>query len=394
MVVIDVDSHFHEPMDWLDVTDPALAAELAPPHRFMDFMRAGNATVLPMVPDEARPEDPADLMPKSFRHLMERLDALQPDRYDASSADPFYMADARLAAMDDAGVDVQFLNFTFASGGVLRAMQAGKPQLVPDVQAAYNTFAAGQVAGHTDRLIPVCRMHIDDIDWCVAEITRMRELGSRAFQVTQHPTMSLTHPEFDRLWSAAEDLGMLVYVHVFFSRSGGSHPSWANNGRGIAAYREGVVPADQRADIRNFLNAMVFDGVFERHPKLMMLIAECGFSWLPPMAHEFDQRVKGIGADGVYEGSFYELPLKPSEYLARQVKVSPLSGFVETGSEYLSLVQAMEQYPSPDMLVFSSDYPHIEGRHQAKKLFADHLPADDTVRAGFYGDVMAGVLEI
>ena len=73
-------------MDWLEVTDPALAAQLAPPHRFMDFMRAGNATVLPMVPDELRPEDPADLMPKSFRHLMERLDALQPDRYYASIA--------------------------------------------------------------------------------------------------------------------------------------------------------------------------------------------------------------------------------------------------------------------------------------------------------------------
>ena len=140
----------------------------------------------------------------------------------------------------------------------------------------------------------------------------MRELGSRAwFQVTQHPTMSLTHPDFEGWWSAAEDLGMLVYVHVFFSRSGGSHPSWANNGRGIAAYREGVVPADQRpADIRNFLNAMVFDGVFERHPKLMVLIAECGFSWLPPMAHEFDQRVKGIGADGVYEGELLRAPVE------------------------------------------------------------------------------------
>jgi hypothetical protein len=44
------------------------------------------------------------------------------------------------------------------------------------------------------------------------------------------------------------------------------------------------------------------------------------------------------------------------------------------------------------MLVFSSDYPHVEGRHHAKKLYDRHLPTDETLRAGFYGDTMAAVL--
>ncbi len=393
MPVVDVDSHFHEPINWLEVTDPALDAQLAPTHRFMDFMRASTEPLLAMLPEAERPEDPADLMPTSFRSVLERLDALQPDRYDPDSSDPFYLADARLRAMDEAGIDVQFLNFTFASGGVLRAMQAGRPELVPQVQRAYNTFAANQVAGHTDRLVPVCRMHMPDVDWCVDELTRMRALGSRAFIVTQHPTMSLTHPDFEPLWSAAEDLGMLVYVHVFFGRPG-PHPSWANNGRGADAFRESVAAGDQRAETRNLVNAMVFDGVFERHPKLTMLISECGFSWMPALAHELDQRVNGIAVDGTREPNFYQLPLKPSEYLARQVKVSPLPGFIENGMEHLSLVDALEQFPDPDMLVFSSDYPHVEGRHLARKLLDDHLPADDALRARFYGESMARVLDL
>ena len=393
MVVIDVDSHFHEPMDWLEVTDPGLSSQIAPPLRFMDFMRSGTAALMPNLPGAARPDDPADLMPLSFRWLLERLDGLQPDRFEGSADNPFFMAEARLKAMDEVGIDVQFLNFTFASSGVLRAIQAGRPDLVPNVQTAYNTFTARQVAGHTDRLMPVCRMHIENVQWCVAELARMRQLGSRAFMVTQHPTMSLTHPDFEPLWSAAEDLEMLVYVHVFFGHPQ-AHPSWANNGRGLAAFREGVSAADQRAEIRNFVNAMVFDGVLERHPKLQILISEAGYSWVPPMAHDFDYRVKGVGADGTAEESFYRLPLLPSEYLARQVKVSPLPGFVETGWEYFSLAEAFERFPDPDMLVFSSDYPHLEGRYHAGKLLEDRLPADEGLRSRFFGETMAGVLGI
>ena len=121
------------------------------------------------------------------------------------------------------------------------------------------------------------RMHIEDVQWCVAELARMRQLGSRAFMVTRQPTMSLTHPDFEPLWWTAEDLEMLVYVHVFFGRPQ-AHPSWGNNGRGLAGFREGVSAPDQRAEIRNFVNAMVFDGVLERHPNLQILISEAGYS--------------------------------------------------------------------------------------------------------------------
>ena len=392
MPVIDVDSHFMEPMDWLEVTAPHLADQIAPPVTFFDFMRSGQAAIVPRLAEELRPEDPADLMAPSFRRLMQELSELQPDAFESSSEDPYYAGAARVQELDAQGVDTQFLNFTYASGATLRAMQADRMDLFADIQAAYNTFTADMVAGHTDRLIPVCRMNIEDIDWCVAEITRMRALGSRAFWVIQNQQMSLTHPDYDRLWSAAEDLGMIAYVHVFFSRAGSPpHPSWANNGRGLAAYQEGVAVSD-RSDVRNFINAMVFDGVFERHPKLNMLIAECGYSWFLPMVHDFDNRVKGVFADGSPQESFYKLPLRPSEYLARQVKISPLAGAVDNGDEFFTVAEMLERLPDPDMFVYSSDYPHIEGRQHARKLFEDQLPADDMIRERFYGGAMAEVL--
>ena len=393
MPVIDVDSHFMEPMDWLEVTAPRLAEQIAPPVTFFNFMRSGQAAATVRLPEELRPEDPADLMAPGFRRLMEELSDLQPAAYAAASDDPFYAGAARVQELDVQGVDVQFLNFTYASGATLRAMQAGRMDLFADIQAAYNTFASNMVEGYSDRLLPVCRMDISNIDWCVAELTRMRARGSRAFWVLQDDEKSLSHPDYDRMWSAAEDLGMIAYVHVFFSRGGAPpHKSWANNGRGLKAYQEGVTGADARADIKGFLNAMVFDGVLERHPRLNVIIAECGYSWFLPMVFEFDNRTKGMFADGTPQESFYKLPLEPSEYLARQVKISPLAGAVDNGDEFFTVADMLERLPDPDMFVYSSDYPHIEGRQHAKKLFEAELPADDTIRERFYGGAMAEVL--
>ena len=49
MRIVDVDAHFHEPVDWLQRTDAALAEQLGPPARFIDIADVG-----PGVPSEAR----------------------------------------------------------------------------------------------------------------------------------------------------------------------------------------------------------------------------------------------------------------------------------------------------------------------------------------------------
>lgn len=108
MVVIDVDSHFLEPIDWLDATDPELAAELPPPHRFMDFMRAGASLAVPLLPEQERPEDPAETFPPAFGRLMRRLDALQPE-LPAHRGAPSRAQDARVPPARGRGASPQVL---------------------------------------------------------------------------------------------------------------------------------------------------------------------------------------------------------------------------------------------------------------------------------------------
>ena len=44
----------------------------------------------------------------------------------------------------------------------------------------------------------------------------MRERGSRAFLVSAEPAGGIPpiHPDFDKVWAAATDLGMIAHLHV------------------------------------------------------------------------------------------------------------------------------------------------------------------------------------
>ncbi len=227
-------------------------------------------------------------------------------------------------------------------------------------------------------------------------MTRMRALGSRAFSITEAPVgiarrggplaRSVTHPDFEPIWSAAEDLGMAAIAHVGFGRER-IRFGWANNGaRDLSTYALlSMVIAPQLAP-QLLLGALVFDGVLERHPKLTVVVEEVGISWLPHLIAVLDHAVgrdsPGPLADGAYRphfaGDAYRLPLAPSEYLARQVSVTPL-----VASEPLR--PTLDRVPA-GMLCFSSDYPHVEGSASAVQICERQLAESAAeVRERFYG---------
>jgi predicted TIM-barrel fold metal-dependent hydrolase len=388
MRVIDSDAHFHEPVDWLNQADPELAAELPPPPTFGGaFVKAAGGVAQQTFPPEVIPDNPVELVAAEFRvHLM-KAEAMQPERYERDSGNPYYDPAARIKLLDEEGIDVQFINPTMSIvQGFLQVVDSGHPEKLPRLIGAYNRWAAEQVAGYTDRLVPVTEIFPHDVPAIIAEMTRMREAGSLVFHLTQNDLRSYTHPDYEPMWSAAEDLGMLAYVHLPFGDP--VHRSLANNGRGFETYVHlgGLAEAPRT---RQFLMAMVFDGVFARHPRLRMLLAECGHSWLPQFLFDIDAKTTKIAMDGTPQENFYQLPLKPSEYIRRHVRVSVVPGFVEAGVERLSVADALRAVPDPEMLIFSSDYPHVEGRVSGVPFFEKLLPPDEAVRESFFGRSIA-----
>jgi predicted TIM-barrel fold metal-dependent hydrolase len=408
MRIIDVDAHLHEPLDWVAVTDPGLAEELGPPARFMDIASSVFGVSDPSfsaLPEAQQPKDRFDLVPPGFVHHLELTDLLQPDQQERSTADPFYGPDARLAFCDERGIDVQFLNPTFLVGAFVQAARARRHDLDQRIRRCWNTWSSDLVAGHTDRLIPVTQIDLGDLDWSLAEMARMRAAGSRAFVLPEAPVggrgrgpdgarllaRSITHPDFEPIWDAAEDLGMAAFAHVGFARER-INPGWANNGaEDLSTFNLLNMLVASQIGPQLLVGALVYDGVLERHPDLTLVVEEVGIDWLPHLLTAMDLSIGRTHVDQhddqvrpshLVVDETYRLPLAPVEYVRRQVRVTPLPA--------THPISGVIEHIPPEILCFSSDYPHVEGSASAVELCERQLVTagvSDDVRSSFFGGV-------
>jgi predicted TIM-barrel fold metal-dependent hydrolase len=123
------------------------------------------------------------------------------------------------------------------------------------------------------------------------------------------------------------------------------------------------------------LATMIFDGVLERFPGLRLGVIEQGASWVPSwmkfMESAFEAFRKG-------EERLQKLSLRPSDYVRRQVRVTPYPaedvGWIvrESGDE---------------VCLFSSDYPHVEGGRNPIRRFEGSMgELSEAQRQRFYHD--------
>ena len=117
------------------------------------------------------------------------------------------------------------------------------------------------------------------------------------------------------MWSAATDLGMAPMLHTGFEHTR-LDPGWANVGADVTFLRQFGGSLRHVAPM-TLLYSMIYSGVFERHPRLTLLLAELGVGWLPFLYREIDDRISPTAE--LFVGS-WKYPMKPSEYLARNVR--------------------------------------------------------------------------
>jgi len=284
--------------------------------------------------------------------------------------------DARLRWLDDQGIDVQNI---ISGVGYTLARAVKDPAVGMESLSAVNTWLSDRTGETGGRLMTTVNLRYEDLDWAIAELTRMRERGSRTFLFPAEPTGDTppNHPDYDRFWSAVTDLGMVPIVHVGLSPVL-YHPAWANTDdpaviRMISTLGHAGLP---------FLTGMVLGGVFERHPDLTVVFAEHGIDWITPATFRLDA-MAAPGMSPLLIGE-YRFPLSPAEYIRRNIRVTPLPVPHESPVTTLELL--------PTLPIFSSDYPHFEGSgdpigHYEKEL-ASVAPE---VKASFLGENIASV---
>jgi predicted TIM-barrel fold metal-dependent hydrolase len=128
-----------------------------------------------------------------------------------------------------------------------------------------------------------------------------------------------------------------------------------------------------------FLSAMIFDGVFERHPELRGISMEHGGFWVPSWLRALDYTANLMKR-------LRKFAEPPSATAKRHLKISPFAG---------EPVGWIIENTSPEMIVFASDYPHPEGTSDPIRNFeASMTGCDGATMDAFYHGNMAELMGI
>ncbi len=282
--------------------------------------------------------------------------------------------------LDEQGIHLQHV---ICLSGIAYCNDIADAGLRQEVTATANNWLADTCAEGHGRLLPIPALDYTDLKWAATELERMRKRGARIFLIPAYPVNGIPpmHPDWDLIWDTATRNGMEPMLHTGFEHMR-FDAGWANTGGDTVLLRM-LGGAHRHVAPTTLLNAMVYGGVFERFPTLTVLLAEVGTGWLPFMYREIDDRVSPVAELFLGKST---LKLKPSEYLARNVKATPLAGGNDS-----PLPRIMEDLPE-EMLVFSSDFPHFEGFTDPAGHYAELLrPLSGPARQAFLGGTMARV---
>ena len=129
------------------------------------------------------------------------------------------------------------------------------------------------------------------------------------------------------------------------------------------------------------LATMIFDGVLDRFPELRIGVIEQGAIWVPSWMRQMESAFEAFVK---HEERLRALSMRPSEYVRRQIRFTPYP------TEDVGWI--IEQ-TGPEVCLFSSDYPHVEGgRRPVERFEASLARTSPDVRQAFYHDNFVDVM--
>lgn len=369
----DADSHIMELPDFLrDYADPAIRDQIP--------QVSYSAS---LVTDE----EVAVIVGQGGRHSPDHVaaqiamgDALIAQSKEIQALGAFDAAD-RSVAMDMLGFKKQLVFATHSVALPFHPSSKTDPALRYGATRAHNRHMA-DFCRNDGRLMGVGIVPLDDPARAIAELDWAIANGLEAIWVPHRAPIGFApgHVDLEPFWARLAESGTPFLLHV-----GGSPlqalKSWSNNGR--AAVRdwmgggENVRTKDaavMHQAPETFISMLLLDGVFERHPALRGAAVELGAGWVPEMLRRLDW------VTGIYSrvDESVRFTRKPSEQLTQQMGFTPFP---------IEDVGALIDQSNPDLYLFSSDYPHVEGGRDPIGKFEGHLAGHDhATKQKFYTD--------
>jgi uncharacterized protein len=260
----------------------------------------------------------------------------------------------RLHEQDVDGVDAEILFHTSSSVAAYRGIKDDAAYKA--VIHAWNEFLAEEYcAVAPDRLIGLGMLPDTSVDDGIAEMEYCARMGFKGVCLTKYPSgKDVPTPEDDRFWTAALDLDMPLAVHVAFGggRSSDARYEYQHDpdevASGVDAFSKFV-----KYGVRGAGNAvqMVFDGVFDRFPRLRMYFAETQVGWIPNFLDQLDDQYDRVIHWAEPLLGIKKLDRMPSEYIREHF----WWGFMRNPFG----VRARHEV-GIDRMMWSTDFPHAE----------------------------------
>jgi predicted TIM-barrel fold metal-dependent hydrolase len=288
----------------------------------------------------------------------------------------------RSTAIDALGFASQLV-FTTAGLIPLGAAEAG-----PDVD-----YASGLARAHNramlafcaadPRLLPVGYVPLGDFEHARAITREAIDDGCRALMITSACPRghSPSHVGLYPVWAQAQEAGVPIVFHVGSVEQLMDHAYFVNGLPPVQDFRggDGTFRSNSYLSVPNAvmqtLATLIIDGVFDRFPRLRFGVIEQGAVWLPGFMRQLDSAATAFAR---FEERLQKLELRLSEYVTRQLRVTPYPhedvGWV--------IAQAGE-----GVCMFSSDFPHVEGGRNPIRRFEDSLrDVGERAKQRFYCD--------
>ncbi len=371
----DADSHVMELPEWLASYAEPKFRERIP--QFSLLASGGRSRVEPMI---ARGRSRAGTAEERAGHEAELMTRKSWDAYGA------FHADDRRRALDLLGFRSQLVFSTFAPT---------QSEAAPDVDVSYAASRAlsrgiVEFCSADPRLLPATFIPLTLPERAIAEVRFALDAGVKGVTISPLPpaTHSITHPSLHPFYAALEERGVPLLFHVEGDAPRKAASGFTKNGwegqtdfHGGGENFTGLLYMAVSHWVEVALAALIFDQVLEKFPKLCVGVIELGAVWVPAWLERLEIVTDTFGRT---ESRIGGLPLRPVEYVRRQVRVTPYP---------TEDVGRLIDRAGPELFMFSSDYPHVEGgRHPLKRFEASLAGRSEAEKHAFYAGNFAQMM--
>ncbi|KAJ6441089.1 amidohydrolase family protein [Purpureocillium lavendulum] len=293
------------------------------------------------------------------------LFAVDPDKHAAEISD---LVDRRIKYMDEHGVGYTVLSYT--APGV---QDIWDPKAAQDLAVEVNDYVAGEIKAHPDRLGAFATLSMHDPEQAAAELRRcVTQYGFKGALVndTQRAgpdgddMIFYDGPEWDVFWGTVTELDVPFYLHP-------RNPTGTIHER-LWAKRHWLIgpPLSFAHGVSLHLLGMVTNGVFDRHPRLQVILGHLG-EHIPfdmwRINHWFEDVKKPLG-----------LSCKRTirEYFRDNIWITT-SGHFSTTTLQFCMAEV-----GADRILFSIDYPFESFADACVWYNGVHLNLDDKIKIG------------